>query len=355
MTKSYIAGSTNSLLHQQKDRYSDVLINTDDATVAIFSPSLRSALALSHADRRWIDFIVQSVHETWDPDNPTRPSTHGYTGSDAFILAQFEEYLLALLSSAKYSHHLSTRDTPTNKTPDSGPPDPITDFSPAFIESWRETDNARIFFKTTAADLFDVVEPKHPCAGGLTIEDVQRRVAQQVKDLQLEERFAPARTAINERLEAGQKRMSGVLVGLRNEYETRRKQFEERREKPAEPTAAPADDDDATQSNRGAELAQGAQANIQAAGARASAYFSSWGTWAAEKKKNYYAGKTTAAPSMTLVEAGNVGGATGAKVMNVWRASGDMSSNEGSKKENEKTKPEEGPRNFERGYDTVED
>jgi hypothetical protein len=25
--------------------------------------------------------------------------------------------------------------------------------------------------------LFDIVEPRHPCAGGLTIEDVQRRLA----------------------------------------------------------------------------------------------------------------------------------------------------------------------------------
>ena len=28
--------------------------------------------------------------------------------------------------------------------------------------------------------LFDIVEPRHPCAGGLTIEDIQRRLTQYV-------------------------------------------------------------------------------------------------------------------------------------------------------------------------------
>lgn len=58
-TKSYIVGSTNSLLLQQRDRYSDILINLDDNTINITSTSLRTALALSHADRRWIDFVTQ--------------------------------------------------------------------------------------------------------------------------------------------------------------------------------------------------------------------------------------------------------------------------------------------------------
>ncbi|PHH87165.1 hypothetical protein CDD83_9243 [Cordyceps sp. RAO-2017] len=51
-TKSYLVGSTNSLLLQQRDRYSDILINLDEDTVAITSTSLKSALALTAADRR---------------------------------------------------------------------------------------------------------------------------------------------------------------------------------------------------------------------------------------------------------------------------------------------------------------
>ena len=38
----------------------------DEGTVGITSTSLRTALALSAADRRWIDFLTQSVQDTWD-------------------------------------------------------------------------------------------------------------------------------------------------------------------------------------------------------------------------------------------------------------------------------------------------
>ena len=38
-TKAYIVGSTNSLLLQQKDRYSDILINLDDHTGRVGSSS----------------------------------------------------------------------------------------------------------------------------------------------------------------------------------------------------------------------------------------------------------------------------------------------------------------------------
>lgn len=65
-TRSYVVGSTNSLLLGQKEKYSDILINLDDNTVSINSPSLRSALALTTPDRRWIDFLTQSINDTWD-------------------------------------------------------------------------------------------------------------------------------------------------------------------------------------------------------------------------------------------------------------------------------------------------
>jgi hypothetical protein len=103
-TKSYVVGSTNSLLLQQQSRYADLLVNldTEPYSITIFSPSLKSALALSAADRRWIDNLCQQVMETWDPENPARPKGMGYAGSEEHILAQFEEYVLSLCSSMVY-------------------------------------------------------------------------------------------------------------------------------------------------------------------------------------------------------------------------------------------------------------
>lgn len=37
-TKSYVVGSTNSLLLQQKDRYSDILINVSSSKIAQCEP-----------------------------------------------------------------------------------------------------------------------------------------------------------------------------------------------------------------------------------------------------------------------------------------------------------------------------
>src|SRR5215469_11207373 len=105
-TKSYVVGSTNSLLLAQKERYADILINLDENTITFPSPTIKAALALSVPDRRWIDFLTQTVNDTWDDESPSRPKTLGYAGSEEFIRLQFEEYLLALLSAAKYKQFI---------------------------------------------------------------------------------------------------------------------------------------------------------------------------------------------------------------------------------------------------------
>ncbi|PSN70617.1 LAlv9 family protein-like protein [Corynespora cassiicola Philippines] len=178
-TKSYIVGSTNSLLLQQRDRYSDILINLDDHTVNITSASLRQALVLSTPDRRWIDFLAQTVQDTWDESNPSRPKDHGYAGSEEFIRMQFEEYLLAMLSAAKYKLYTEKNKDKDNFISDYEG-DPSSEFSTEWMLSWMETENFRIWNKFTDSHLFDIVDPKHPCSGGLSMEDVQRRLAQSV-------------------------------------------------------------------------------------------------------------------------------------------------------------------------------
>ena len=176
-TKSYIVGSTNSLLLQQRDRYSDILINLDEHTLNVTSSSLRHALVLSTPDRRWIDFLTQNVIDTWDESNPSRPKDHGYAGSEEFIRMQFEEYLLAMLSAVKYKQYQEK-----NKNKDTiimdHEGDPAGEFSNDYIHAWMDTENYRVWNKFTDSHLFDIVDPKHPCSGGLSIEDVQRRLAQ---------------------------------------------------------------------------------------------------------------------------------------------------------------------------------
>lgn len=279
-TKSYIVGSTNSLLLQQKDRYSDILINLDEDTINISSPSLRSALTLSLADRRWIDFITQSVNDTWDENNPSRPKTMGYVGSEEFIRLQFEEYLLSLISSVKchsYLQHHAHNPSAHLPVVDG---DPSLDFGADWIEAWTRSENYRIWDRHTDTHLFDVVEPKHPCAGGLTIDDVQRRIAEQVKEFHLDERFAVGKETLNRNLQAGREKANTVFNKLYADMEAlresqRRKQEAQRRDERA---------GGASPGFQAPDL-NGAKHGLQSVGSKAGAYIGSWGTWMGEKRK----------------------------------------------------------------------
>ncbi|KAK3687255.1 transport protein Avl9-domain-containing protein [Podospora appendiculata] len=288
-TKSYIVGSTNSLLLQQRDRYSDILINLDDDTINITSSSLKAALQLSVADRRWIDFITQNVNETWDESNPGRPKTMGYVGSEEFIRMQFEEYLLSLISSVKYHKHLAQHAHNPKMLLPHIEGDPSLDFGPDFIEAWSRTENYRICDAHTDSHLFDIVEPKHPCAGGLTIDDVQRRITQQVQDLHLDERFAQGKEVLGRNLAAGREKASTVFNRLYADMEALR----DAQRKRAEEAKALQQSNGTGQGEKNGVAGAGvpavdlakAQQTMQAVGVKAGAFVNSWAAWAGEKRK----------------------------------------------------------------------
>ncbi|KAK2040312.1 transporter Avl9 [Colletotrichum somersetense] len=314
-TKSYIVGSTNSLLLQQKDRYSDILINLDDHTVNVTSSSLRNSLALSAADRRWIDYITQSVNDTWDDANPQRPNTMGYVGSEEFIRLQFEEYILSLVSSVKYhSHLLANPNNPRALLPHIEG-DPSYDYGSEFVESWSRTENYRIWNGNTDSHLFDVVEPKHPCAGGLTIDDVQRRIAQQVQDMHLDERLAVGKEVLGRNFAVGKEKASNMFnkfyADMEAFREAQRKRAEEQRiaaeaaaaqaEKAGGPAAT------STTSSGGATDAAKAHGNTSSSGNKASSYVSSWVTWAGEKRKTGWGGASGSSSPTTASGGGGYG------------------------------------------------
>lgn len=313
-TKSYILGSTNSLLLSQKERYCDIMINLDENVIEVLSPSLRQATTLSTADRRWMDFLTQAVNETWDESDPSRPKTHGYAGSEEFIRLQFEEYLFAFLSAEKYHQYLSKQNAGDPKALLADVEgDPSIEFATTFRDAWQQTENYKLWQRLTDLHLFDIVEPRHPCAGGLTIEDVQRRLATQVAELHLDERFNQTREVVNERIAAGRTQVTSafnkVWADIEVMREAQRKRTEEAR---AAAAAAPSTTGDAEKTAPQSGAAQQAQANVQAASQRASAYLSSWGSWAAEKRKQGWRTKAetpAAAPSAPApaVERSSVG------------------------------------------------
>ncbi|KAL2839172.1 transport protein Avl9-domain-containing protein [Aspergillus pseudodeflectus] len=329
-TKSYVVGSTNSLLLQQKDRYSDILINLDEDTININSLPLRNALSLSVADRRWIDAITQIVNDTWDEAHPQQPKTHGYVGSEEFIRLQFEEYLLALLSSMKYHEELNSyltgeqgRRSRAQLDAYNIEGDPALEFNQEFLAIWRTTSNYALFQRLTSdALLFSIAEPRHPSAGGLTIDDVQRRISQQVADLHLDERVREGREALNRHISTGQKKVTAAFNSFWADIESMREAQRKRNEEKANQSPRPsldrtaslpvsASESSPTTSAGGSsswfpnrkvavpavDVTQ-AQASVSAVGQKAGAYFSSWGSWATEKRKEWQE-KKSITPSPT--------------------------------------------------------
>ena len=304
------------------------MVNLDDLTINITSPSLRAALALSAADRRWIDFLTKTVTDTWDAENPSRPSTMGFAGSEEFIRLQFEEYLLALLSSVSFSLHDASRPAPlpTNggrsaSADRSSDADPTIDFNTDFISAWKLTSNFTLFSRLTSGfALFDVIEPRHPTAGGLSVEDVQRRLAQQVSELHLDERVREGKEVLNKNLMIGRDKVGQGISKLWSDIEAMR---EAQRRKSGDVkeqviSARPVDGDlpsiyrkpdDSTPSAPNNNNEYGAyawtnnlrdralrvqkpdltqiQAGAKDGAAKAGAYLSSWGSWAKERGKEW--------------------------------------------------------------------
>lgn len=222
-----------------KHRYCDVLVNLDEASpaskVTILDHSLRSALNLTAADRRWIDHLTQTVIETWNPSDPSRPTTHGYQGSEDAIRLSFEEYILSLLSSTAYKNHFDNHPNPylastSGGVSDERYPDPFetaSDFNHDFLAQWRSTPNYQLWHSLTSdASIFDIVEPRHPTAGGLNIEDVQRRVGAAMQELHIDERVRQGRETAGKALEAGRERVGAGVARFWKEVEG----FKERRE-----------------------------------------------------------------------------------------------------------------------------
>jgi Transport protein Avl9 len=320
-TKSYVVGSTNALLLQQKDRYSDIIVNLDETAVICSSPSLRTALSLTAADRRWIDLIYNDVAADWDPENPSRPRNLGFKGSEEYIRILFEQYIIALLSSVKF--HLYFNSLPAHKRSLSAFPnydtDPSLDFGEAWIDMWKKSYSFKIWSRLTDSHLFDVVDPRHPTAGGFTVDDFNRRLAQELQELHLDERFATSKEALSKSLVEGQKKVSTAINNIWADIEARRavrgkspsraEDHETKNPLPSPnplsasnlsvPVTSPSNStanatlspsaavfDTAAMRARAPDLSA-AQAALGTAGQKAGAYFSSWSSWANEKKKSW--------------------------------------------------------------------
>jgi hypothetical protein len=65
----------------------------------------------------------------------------------------------------------------------------------------------------TDQELFDIIEPRHPCSGTttLSLEDVQLRVQQKMQDLKLDEKMVASKEAISRTWMSGSLKVRGAV------------------------------------------------------------------------------------------------------------------------------------------------
>lgn len=155
----------------------------------------------------------------------------GFAGSEDAIRLQFEEYVLSLLSSMAYQvYHesMSEANIPASVSNTEHYPDPAdtaSDFNPEFLAMWRETNNFALFNRLTEEHrIFDIIEPRHPTAGGLGVEDVQRRLQQTVAELHLDERVREGREQLGKTFASGREKVGAGVARFWAEVEKAREQ-----------------------------------------------------------------------------------------------------------------------------------
>ncbi|KAG0266738.1 late secretory pathway protein avl9 [Mortierella polycephala] len=214
-TRSFIIGTTNAIFLHNRDIAADVIVNTEPGTIEFLQDSLSSILSLTSADRRWMDEIIEAVSDSGSNDAQTE-----YTGSDDYLRAKFEEYILTLLSSVKHSQLTLPDDSIEGMGNTNADKDMTADYGTYFIKAWQQTPNYHLWNDYVDWELLnEIVAPGHPCQGNFSLAHVQRRLANQFKDMGIDKNLAPLKQTFSKAMTTSRERISNVFDSVWQEFE----------------------------------------------------------------------------------------------------------------------------------------
>ncbi|KAF7314639.1 UDENN domain-containing protein [Mycena kentingensis (nom. inval.)] len=221
-TKSWLCGSTNSIVTQRKEI--DLFVNTETGVLEFRDPKLERLVALTPADRKWMDDIVKDVNEGWS-DEEGRPVNMAFKGSDDYLRTKFEEYISAALSSVRYRDFMAKGQA--NGVLISGgtgnDANSTEDFNPLWISEFKQTNAYEVWERTTDPCLFDIIEPRHPCQEKPSVvADIGLRLSEGIQELKLEQQLAPAREAMARTISAGSTNFFKAFEGVKERWNTQR-------------------------------------------------------------------------------------------------------------------------------------
>ena len=152
-----LSGVVNPLYEKQQKKICDVFVQLDGGSITVHEQELKSILHLTAADLRFCSVLSNAICDETD-------IAAQWYGSNEWVQAQFKLYLLSLLATTTSTHTLA-----------------MDDFNPEFVVSWLRSPVYRAWLETRH-DGLTRVEPRHICAGELSIGDLKRRLLAQARD-----------------------------------------------------------------------------------------------------------------------------------------------------------------------------
>ncbi|KAI0715621.1 transport protein Avl9-domain-containing protein [Cerioporus squamosus] len=208
--------ATNSIVTQQKEI--DLLVNIETGVIEFRNPNVERMVSLTPADRKWMDDIVTDVNDGYseDPDMSLNANMH-FRGSDDYLRQKFEEYIMAALSSVKYTAFLARGQGNGVVISDgSGDPHAMEDFNMVFIQEFKRSHAYEVWERVTDPLLFDIVEARHPCNDKPSVvSDIGLRLSEGIQELKLDQQLAPAREAVSRTIAAGSTNLFNAVAGVR--------------------------------------------------------------------------------------------------------------------------------------------
>ncbi|KAL4242842.1 hypothetical protein ABKN59_011264 [Abortiporus biennis] len=216
-TKSWLCGSTNSIVAQQKEI--DLLVNIETGAFEFKDPKLERSAGLTAADRKWMDDIVRDVNEGWIDEDLGGTSLQ-FKGSDDYLRQKFDEYITGALSSVKYADFIAKgRGSGVLIADGSGDPNSIQDFNMLWMSEFKKTNAYEVWDRVTDPMLFDLVEPRHPCSEKPSVvTDIGIRLSEGLQDLKIEQQLAPTREAISRTITAGSTGFFKAMEGVKERW-----------------------------------------------------------------------------------------------------------------------------------------
>jgi hypothetical protein len=139
----------------------------------------------------------------------------------------------------------------------------------------------------TDAELFDIVEPRHPCAGmgTLSLEDMQLRMAQKMQDLKIDEKMVASKEVLSRTWVQGS---SKVRAGLGSAW-ANLDQYRQAQRKPSQPSqpSQPGQPGQATETQIKTE-GEGEGGGETNGTGRKETFVGGGAAWAAEKRKRAF-------------------------------------------------------------------